>query len=86
MSILLQELTYQRVQRAISSKKFLTYVNANSTGTISSANGAQNILRIQLPQNDYLNPKQSHLQFKAKIVDDGRLAGSQLRNGIRCLF
>ena len=41
---------------------------------------------IQLPESDYLNPKQSYLQFKAKIVDDGGLAGSQFRNGIGCLF
>ena len=86
MSELPQELMYSRVQRAITSKQTLSYVNANSTGTISSANGAQNILRIQLPQSDYLNPKQSYLQFKAKIVDDGGLAGSQFRNGIGCLF
>ena len=38
------------------------------------------------PQNDYLNPKQSYLQFKANIVDDGGLAGSQFRNGIGCIF
>ena len=72
---------YSRVQRAITSKQTLSYVNSNQTGTISSANGAQNILRVQLPQSDYLNPKQSYLQFKAKIVDDGGLAGSQFRNG-----
>ena len=46
MSVLPQKLMYSRVQRAITSKQTLSYVNSNQTDIISSANGAQNILRI----------------------------------------
>ena len=43
-------------------------VNADQTGTFSSANGAQNILKIQLPQSDYVNPKQSMLRLLMIVV------------------
>lgn len=80
------ELMYEKVQRAISTRQTLQFVNANQSGTISSANGQQNILRVQLPSTEYLNCKQSYVQFKCKIVDDGGLVGGQFRNGIGGLF
>ena len=81
------ELYYPSVARAIESRQVLTYVQSTSgSTTVSSASGAQNSRRFQLPQDAFLNPKQSYLEFDARIVDDGGAANQRFRNGIGSLF